>query len=53
MRLLIAWERLSMIDNLMLDALRGLPRRGDDKDFKDNNVFKELKIRAPETLSPG
>ncbi len=41
----------------MLDALRGLPRRGGlgsyNKDFKDINVIKELKIRAPETLSPG
>ncbi len=37
----------------MLDALRGLPRRFDYKDFNDIKVFKELKIRAPETLSPG
>ncbi len=38
-----------MITDIMLDALRGLPRRGglgsNDKDFNDIKVFKELKIR--------
>ncbi len=57
MRSLIAWERLSMITDIMLDALRGLPRRGglgsNDKDFNDIKVFKELKIRAYMVLSPG
>ncbi len=53
MRSLIAWERLSMITDIMLDALRGLPRRFDYKGLKDRKAFKELRIRAPETLSPG
>ncbi len=33
--------------------LRGLPRRVDYKDFNDLKAFKELKIRATETLIPG
>ncbi len=45
MRSLIAWERLSMITDIMLDALRGLPRRFDYKGFKDSKAFKELKIK--------
>ncbi len=34
-------------------GLRGLPRRDDYKDFNDLKAFKELKIRATETLIPG
>ncbi len=56
MRSLIAWERLSMI-TLMLDALRGLPRRGGlgsyNKDLKEIKDFKELRLRHIWSSPPG
>ncbi len=53
MRAIGARKRLNMITKLMLDLIRGLPRMTDNKHFNGLKVFKELRIKAPETLFPG